>query len=427
MKKITKLFSVLLLLTFVFTSCIKDNGANQSEFEKETSKAEISLDENVEITFMNYSSSGSNEENLQKMIDAFEKKYPNVKVKVLTYGFDDYFQQLATNVAGGTAPDVFELNIENFRAYASKNVIAPIDGVDTSNIHPTTLGAFAVDGVQYGLPTKFSNVVMIYNKDLFDKAGIDYPNSDWTWNDELAAAQKIRELGDDYFGVYRPIQAWEFYKTVASNGGSMMNEAQSKFTINLDENVEALTNMIDRINKYNVTPNKEQMGGMGDWDLFKSGRLGMLVTGIWAFPDFAENCNFNWDIVVEPGMAKKATHFFSDAIVVSNTSTKKDAAMKFAAFISGSDEVAKIRLEANWDLPVALTDEVKEEYLKVTPPDNKVAVIESLDYLVMPPSLENFNQIADTLGSYLEQAVAGNLSPKEALDEAQEEINAKFK
>jgi multiple sugar transport system substrate-binding protein len=184
--------------------------------------------------------------------------------------------------------------------------------------------------------------------------------------------------------------------------------------------------MIDRVNKYNVTPNADQMGGMGDWDLFKSGRLGMLVTGIWAFPDFTENCDFDWDIVVEPGITEKATHFFSDAVVVSSKTEKNEAATRFAAFISGSQETAEIRLDANWDLPVALTDEVTTKYLSVTPPENKQAVIDSLNYLVMPPSLEQFSAIADILGEYLNQALAGNLTAQEALDQAQEDITTQF-
>lgn len=429
MKLRGKILALVLILAFVIAGCGQNETGNGTADANETSgenKGTEKNDENVEITFMNYSSSGANEETLVKMVAAFEKENPGIKVNIQTYGFGDYFQQLATNVAGGSTPDVFELNIENFRAYATKNVIAEIKGVDTSQIHPTTLKAFAIDGVQYGLPTKFSNVVMIYNKDLFDQAGVDYPTKDWTWEDELAAAETIRGLGDDYFGTFRPIQTWEFYKTVAQNGGAMMNESQTEYTINSAANVEALEMMIDRINKHNVTPNADQMGGMGDWDLFKSGRLGMLVTGIWAFGDFTENCDFNWDIVVEPGIAEKATHFFSDAIVVSENTDKKDAAKKFAAFISGSAEAAQIRLDANWDLPVALTDEVKDAYLSITPPENKMAVIDSLDHLVMPPSLENFNAVADILGSYLEQAAAGLMTSQEALDQAQEDINSKY-
>ncbi len=435
MKKMKVVVVALLVVMIMVSSCAgetqqtsQENGT-EDNMEASTESTLDSTDgeaKDVEIVFMNYSSSGANEEVLGQMVEAFEAKNPSIKVDVRTYGFEDYFQQLATSIAGGMTPDVFELNIENFRAYASKGVLAKIDGIDTSNIHPTTLEAFAIDGQQYGLPTKFSNIVMIYNKDLFDQAGVDYPTDEWTWEEELQAATKIRAMGDNYFGVYRPIQTWEFYKTVVQNGGSMMNEDQTEFTLNSPENVEALQMMIDRVNTYNVTPNMDQMGGMGDWDLFKSGRLGMLVTGIWAFSDFKDSIDFNWDIVIEPGIKQKATHFFSDAIVVSENTDKKAAAIEFASFISGSPEAAAIRLEANWDLPVALTDEVTQEYLAITPPENKQAVIDSLDYLVMAPSLEDFNAIADTLNDYLEQAVMEVLTPQEALDQAQEEISAQY-
>ena len=87
---------------------------------------------------------------------------------------------MQTRVAGGTAPDCYELNIENFASYANKGVLAEITDVDLSSLDETALSAFNVDGKQYGLPGNFSNVVLVYNKDLFDQAGIDYPNEDWT-------------------------------------------------------------------------------------------------------------------------------------------------------------------------------------------------------------------------------------------------------
>lgn len=426
MKKMVAVILIMLTLTGVLSGCNSENSTSKEVAIKSGESNGVKTEEKVTIKYMNYSSSGANEETLTKMVEAFQEKNNNITVEVITYGHGDYFQQLATTIAGGSTPDVFELNIENFRAYVKKGIVAKFEGFDVSNIHPTTLKAFAIDDVQYGLPTKFSNVVLVYNKELFDQAGLNYPTADWDWDDELVAAQKIRELGDDYFGIIRPLQAWEFYKTIAQNGGSLMNEEQTSFTINSPENVEALEIMLDRINRYNVTPNMEQMGGMGEWDLFKSGRVGMLVTGIWAFTDFTENCKFDWDIAVEPGIKNKATHFFSDAIVVSNESNNKEAAMKFAAFIAGSEEAAKLRLEANWDLPVALTQETTDRYLAITPPQNKKAVMDSLEYLVMPPSLDKFNEIADILNDYLAQAAVEIFSPKEALDKAQEDISSQY-
>lgn len=416
MKHLGKIILTLVMVMVLVVGCSSTKGS----------------DENAEITFMNFSSSGANEAVLKELVDGFMVDNPNIKVEIQTYGFDDYFDQLATKIAGGSAPDVFELNIENFRAYAEKGAIIELDAllkdnnIDVSAIHPKAIDAFKVGDKQYGLPTKFSNVVLFYNKDLFDEAGIPYPDGSWTWTEELEAAKAIRALGDDYFGIFRPIQTHEFYKTVAQNGGGMMNADQSAFTLNSPQNIEALQMMIDRRNVSNVTPTDDQMGGMGDWDLFKSGRLGMLVTGIWAFGDFTENTDFEWDIVVEPGIKQNATHFFSDSVVVSKSSKNEDAAAKFAAYIASSPVVAQKRLDANWDLPVVLTDDVVKQYLSITPPNNKQAVFDSLEYLVMPPSLEKFNAIADDLMKHINEAIAGNMTAKEALDAAQKEISNKY-
>ena len=179
--------------------------------------------------------------------------------------------------------------------------------MDLSGLDETALSAFNVDGKQYGLPGNFSNVVLVYNKDLFDQAGVAYPTADWTQDDLQAAAEAIRALGDDIFGIYQPITYNEFYKVAAQYGGSLLNEDLTDFTINSPENVQAAQVMVDRVLVSNVQPTEVQMGGMGDWDLFMSGRLGMIPTGIWAFSTFAEGCDFAWDIAVEPGAVQKAT------------------------------------------------------------------------------------------------------------------------
>src|SRR5690606_32178915 len=156
-------------------------------------------------------------------------------IDIETIGFGDYFTQLQTRVAGGTAPDCYELNYENFVTYAKKGALLPInslineDNFDTAVINKSALQAFNVDDKQYGLPASFSNVVLFYNKELFDKAGVGYPDIDWTWKNLEKAALKISELNDYTFGYYQPIQFNEFYKLVQQNGGSLFNEDMSQF------------------------------------------------------------------------------------------------------------------------------------------------------------------------------------------------------
>ncbi|MCI2048331.1 MAG: sugar ABC transporter substrate-binding protein [Lachnospiraceae bacterium] len=382
----------------------------------------------VTISYCNFNASGGNEETLNKMYEAFHKENPDITVNIETIGYDDYFTQMQTRVAGGTAPDCYELNIENFAAYSSKGVLAPITGVDTGNFNQTALQAFQVDGTQYGLPGDFSNVVLIYNKDLFDKAGVDYPTSDWTWDDALAAAKKIRALGDDYWGIYAPTTYNEFFKEAAQYGGSLLNEDKTEFTINSDNNLKAAEMMIGKVTDSHVQPSDTDLAGMGDSDLFESGRLGMDITGIWMFSTFKDACDFNWDCAVEPGGTQKATHFFSNALVInaSADADKQAAAAKWINWLASSDESAKMRIAASWNLPAISNTDVLADYLKQTPPDNRQAVFDSLNYLVTPPIIEDYSQMSDIINEKLSEAASGKITPKDALDQAQQECQEKI-
>ena len=396
-------------------------------------KSSSGSNEQVTIKYAQFSGSGDNEKYLIQMKDAFEKKYKNIKVEIETIPYGDYFTQMQTRVAGGNAPDAYELNYENFVSYAKKGVLLDLapyfdqTGFDKSSLNAQALNAFQADGVQYGMPASFSNVLLFYNKELFDKAGVSYPTKDWTWKEMDAAAIKIRELGKDTFGVFQPVQFWEFYKAVQQNGGSLFNEDMTQFTFNTPQNVETLQHLADRLTKDNSMPTQAQLSGVGDWDLFKAGRLGMIVTGVWAFPDFVKNVQFEWDVAIEPGNTKKATHFFSNGLVISKDTKKAEAAFQWIQFMSASKEAAQIRVEANWELPAVTDTQVLEAFLKTTPPANRQAVFDSLEYLVTPPVIEQFTEMTDIVGIHLTAASEGAKTPQQALDDAQKELEQKIK
>lgn len=391
-----------------------------------TGSVTVRAEEEVTITYANFNASGGQEETLEKMYEAFHEEYPNITVQIETIGYDDYFTQMQTRVAGDSAPDCYELNIENFAAYANKGVLAELTDIDASAYNETALSAFNVDGKQYGVPGNFSNVVLIYNKDLFDKAGVDYPTNDWTWDDALAAAEAIRALDENTYGIFQPITFNEFFKVAAQFGGSILNEDKTAFTINSEANVKAAEMMISKILDSNAQPTEEQMSGMGDWDLFQSGRLGMIPTGIWAFATFAEGCDFDWDICVEPGQEQKATHFFSNALVVNGKSEKQEAASCWINWLASSETAAQMRIDAGWDLPAISNEDVLASYLEITPPANRQAVFDSLDSLIVAPIIEDYAMMSDIVTGKLTEAASGKITAQEALDAAQSECEAQI-
>ncbi|MBS1331712.1 MAG: sugar ABC transporter substrate-binding protein [Christensenellaceae bacterium] len=381
-------------------------------------------EEPVTITYATFSASGAQEETLKKMVEVFEEKNPDIKVDVQLTGYDDYFTKLATTVGGGNAPDVFEMNMENFLAYMLRGACADLTGlVDPASYSEGTLSAVSSDGKLYAVPMSFSTCVLFYNKALFDQAGIDYPDDTWTWTEAQAAAEKIRALGDDIWGYYQPISYNEFYKSVKGNGGSLLNEDYTTFTVNTPENVAVLEAMLARVRgEDRVMPNAEDMAGRGDWDLFSEGKLGMLVSGIWGFQTFTDQCDFDWDITVEPGFKYKSTFFFANVNCVSTESDKQEAAARFVDAMGSDPDIVQLRLDASWELPTIADQTKLTQYLEVTPPDNREAVFDSMDYAVAPPALLEQGAVSEIIGNVLGTLETNDMTAQEALDEIQAQL-----
>lgn len=381
--------------------------------------------QDVTIKYMTFSAAPNYLKELDATIAAFEAEHPGVKVTYETAAWDAYFTKLQTLVAAKQAPDAFELNFENFVTYAEKGALADLTplisadtGFSTSVYNPTALAAFQQDGKQYGLVESFSNVVLFYNKDLFDAAGVAYPTPDWTWTEELEAAQKLTNAGAGVWGDFAPIQFWEFYKTIAQNGGSILSPDKQTVTIDSPQNIETLTWMIDKVSKYKVTPSDVEMAGQSSEDLFKAGKIAMLRTGIWLLGDFAANAKFKWDIALEPGKTNKAHHFFANGVAVSANSSHADAAYQWIKFLTSSKAAVDLRIAAGWELPAVSDAAAVQGYLDQPVPESREVVFQALDTAVVPPVIGNWNQLTDAVGKELEAAKLGQKTPEQALKDA---------
>lgn len=381
-------------------------------------------DDSVTITYTNFISNDGNEENLQKIVDAFEDANPGITVEVTTLPYGDYGTALQTDLAAGTQSDVFDIEYANYADFQANGVLAPIEVSDPSVYRQSVLESYATDGTQYALPSSFSDVVLYYNKDLFDAAGLDYPNADWTWADEKAAAEKLTDQAAGVWGSHQPVSFHEYYKVLAQNGGSFLNEARDAAAFNTPEGVEAAKWLVEKSGT--IMPTIEQGQGTPDFDtnLFKDGKLAMLHTGIWVFGAVAD-VPFAWDIAVEPGNTRQASAVFSNAVGVSAASKNIEAASKWAEFLTSSDVMVDARLDSGWELP-PISDEAKlATYLEKGAPENRQAVFDSLDGIALPPVAKTGQaEMQDIITEELVEAQAGRKSVEEALASAEQRINA---
>lgn len=380
--------------------------------------------EDVTITYTNFISNGGNEENLQTIVDAFEDANPGITVDVTTLPYADYGTALQTDLAAGTVSDVFDIEFANYAQYQANGVLAPLELSDPSVYRASVLDAYATDGTQYALPSSFSTVVMFYNSDLFEAAGLDTPADGWTWADVESAAEALTDETAGVWGAHQPVSFYEFYKVLEQNGGSFLDDSGTTVAFNTPEGVEAAEWLVGKSGT--VMPTIEQGQGTPDFDtnLFTDGKLAMLYTGIWMFGAFAD-VPFGWDIAVEPGNTQQASALFSNAVGVSSGSDYIEAATKFAEFLTSSDVMVDTRLAAGWELPAISDDAKLETYLTLGSPDNRQAVFDSLENVALPPVVASGQQeMQDIMTEELVEAQAGRKTVEEALASAEERINA---
>ncbi|HRN19640.1 MAG: sugar ABC transporter substrate-binding protein [Trueperaceae bacterium] len=381
------------------------------------------------VNYFSFTAGSDKIDTLEDLIKVFESENPGIKIKYTTADFGSYFTKLQTDFAAGTVADVFELNYENFVTFASRDTLldlgsylASSSNVTDSTFYPAALNAFSYEGKQLGLPITFSTVMLYYNKDLFDAAGVGYPTIDWTWDDVIAAAKAITNPAKRVWGISQPVQFWELYKVAAQAGGGLT--VTPTVQIDTPENRAAAHYLVDKVTVEHIMPTDAEMSGVGDTDMFLNQQLGMIVTGIWMFDQFSNDATFNWDVAVEPGGVKKATHFFSNAAVVSRTSKVPEAAYKWVEFLAANPAVVEARIATNWELSalsLAQADAL-EAYLAKPVPANRKAVFESLEFAVNPPVIENQPLLSDVINQELEAARLGTKTVEQALADAQKRV-----
>lgn len=438
MKRLFSLILTLLLLASVLSGCGKTS--NSTDASKKADNNQAVSTEPITLKFMEYTASGSQEETLNNMIKEFEKQNKDIKIQVEVLAYADYFTKLNTVLSSdNSTPDIFELGYENFVTYASKGVLKDLSDTISKDkdFKPSTFkkleyDAFNYQGKQYGVPEDYSAVVLFYNKTLFDAKGVSYPTASWTWKDELEAAQKLTDAKNGIWGTYSPIQFYEFYKTIAQNGGSIWGPDGKTVTIDNKATADALQWMIDKAKVYKVSPPlNDDTFSQPDADLnaFAAGKIAMLRAGTWNFGKFA-SMKDKWDIALEPGNTNKAHHVFVDGLVVSNKTKYADAAWKFIKFMSSDDYCVTQRIEKGWSIPTVDNPAVMEAYYKQTPPESKKAVTDALDTLVLPPVgpiPEKWNDLQTVVGAEIDKAKLEQKDVQTALTDAKKKIEELLK
>ena len=217
----------------------------------------------------------------EAIIKGFNGGYPNVNVKLQIEPWTDFTTKVQTRIQGNDAPDI--LNDNNFADSAKAGLLYPITDVMSPATFSSIVPSLAAngkgsDGTQWAAPDIASARIMLYNKDLFSKAGVTTPPK--TWDELLADSKKIAALGNGVSGYGMPLGKEEAQVEatlwVWGNKGDWVSGNDIK--ANSDANIAAFNEMKTFIDAKATQPNPGASNRQDVADLFNQGKLGMYVT-----------------------------------------------------------------------------------------------------------------------------------------------------
>lgn len=361
---------------------------------------------------------------------AFEATHADIKVKVELSDWDSYWEKLRVLVAGGTPPDVFAMSPPLYPDWQSRGALLNLqpyldkDPASLTGIYPVTLEAYKTPNGYFGLPRDFQTIVLYYNEDMFDAAGLAYPTPDWSWDDLRANAAKLT-LDTDKDGR---IDQWGFTAdgygpeafvapVIRSFGGQMVDIASKKTLLGSAEAMAGITFMHAMFAVDKSMPNEQQVASFG-WDPFLAGVAAMTLSGHWSVPDYAA-ATFKWDIAPIPfGPKGRITTVNSAGFVVSATTPSPDAAVDFVKFATseqGQTLAAKIGLA----VPIRSSVAQSSAYLQQTTATiNHGLFIDALSYAQPLPVFRGYDEWSTALGDNLNLIWTDQLSLQDGIAEA---------
>ncbi|MFG1806448.1 extracellular solute-binding protein [Streptomyces sp. NPDC049040] len=311
------------------------------------------------ITYWDTSDAKNEAPTYQALIKDFEAKYPNIKVDYQNVDFTTVEQKFkAAAQSGKGAPDVVRTDVGLIPEYASLHYIAPLDGTaaltDTQDFVAGPMNTTKYEGKTYGVPSVTDTLGLLYNKDIFAKAGITTPPA--TWDELIADSATIKAKVPGVAGTYVNPDSYFLFPMLFGEGADLADPAGKKVTINSPEAVKAVT---EAKKVYDTSSLKVDFASAYDnmQTSFKTGKVAMLIQGPWSVGDDltgsafqGKEANLGYAPVPAGTTGKALAPTGGHDLAVYQGSKNIDAAYLFTQFMTSSASQQTIALK-NGTLP----------------------------------------------------------------------------
>jgi multiple sugar transport system substrate-binding protein len=395
-----------------------------------TDVRKLDPDQDVTITWWTGQTAEA-EEILEGLAAEYEADHPNVTIEASSGGAttDDLLQKLQSGFASDTYPDISyafgnwagQLGASGRTLDISDEVA--VGGSGWGEFPEAARATATVDDTVIGMPAVVDNLGLIYNKELFDAAGLDYPTADWTWDDFRAAAKALTDPDRNIYGTAYPVSGsedtvWRFWPQLWQNGGDIL-DADGQPAFNSEAGVDALEfwreMAVDDQSVY-LDQNGEKYAPS-----FYAGNIGMIISGPWVLYDLKQQ-HTPYGVTILPGTdGDHQTISGPDLWVLLD----HDDAQRAAATYDFIHWLTSPEQDVRWNVAygnLPLRDSAQQTpefkaYVKKFPGGD--VFFENLKNAITPrPTVAGYTAMSREVGIAISKVLLGVAEPQEALDEA---------
>ncbi len=344
MKKKILAFILAAAMLLSLSACAKDTPQNPgteanaapAQTENNPSAETPDTQEPVEITFWHSYSEGEEKIFTESVLTAFEQQYPNIKVNAIRMPYEGLDEQLITAVTGDAAPDVIRLDLTwvsqmaKLGALECLNDYAEFDDI-SAGIMPGSMSTTLYKGQNYGLPLNANTTVAVYNNAVLQEYGFDAPPE--TLDALMGALDKTDPAEEKWLFAVSGSYNWAMLPFIWTLGGSVTDGDYTTASgyLNGADTVKALDTIVGWYKDGVIGP--AIMGEQPDgWGGIEAGNYTMIVEGPWFFS--SEDKLDTYTPALMPSVDGRSISIVGgEDIVMTSTSSKKDAAWTFMKFM----------------------------------------------------------------------------------------------
>jgi len=347
-----------------------------------------------------------------------------------------YWTKLPTQFSAGTAADVIEMSNYTLQ-FGPQGVLGDLHpfldvdaDVKTDDYVKVPFEKFDYQGKLISFPMCLTIQFLSYNKDIFDKAKVEYPTADWKWDDMLQAAMKLTKdkdgnaPGDANFDVANVVQ-WGIEMSldeesgwsplVFQNGAEYWKNDYTEPNFTDPAVQEAFQFLTDMINKDKVTPSPAAQAKFSG-SAFQAGQAAMARQGTYMLLPYLNNIkSFQWDVVVPPQGKQRGVMADGIGWSMNANTAQKDASWDLIKYFNSEGQ--KYMGTVKWAVPI-----LKSAYdsFAAPPPDNVGTLSAEFDYGHRWPTYANQQQVDDFITQKTADIFNGTTPVADGLDQIQQ-------